>query len=228
MKNLMAVFAGMMLIIHCSVAFGLNEIKQPPRTVKEAVSSLLQTLPADQKDYLLQMPQERRGDLHFGLGLYIRNYLIRTSRCQQIMKSCAKEAKVPEIHIDTCSSIIINAFLKKLHSQADPLFVKSLDEQLDLLRDTKIKNRNWDGKNLEEIICDINLQLTDLFGSTAAGNETSTRLLITTASSVDLTVRRDFPGGNAIPLLKLFEFLEERYHLRMKRRPPQIILYQAS
>jgi len=234
----MTVLAGTLLLLFCSAAFGQDDGKQQPRTVTEAVSTLLKTIPVAEKDYLLEMPEERLIDLHFGLGLYIRNFLIRHGGVgggynKELVKSCAKEAEEDEeeMHIDGCSGIIIGALWNKLRNEADPALVKDLDEQYSLLNKIEIKNRNYRQKNLGEIIDDINLQLTDLLVSIPARSDTAGKLMITTTPSIDLTAHRgsdfiayrDFLGADSIPLLKLLEWLEEHYWLRMKRQPPQII-----
>jgi len=226
----------MLLLLFSSSAFGQNEGKQHPRSVKEAVSTLLQTLPGEEQDYLREMPKERLIDLHFGLGLYIRNSLIRHGGAggrhnEELMKSCAKEAKTNEVHIDGCSGIILEALWNKVRSNTNPALVKDLDEQFNLLKKIEIKNRNYREKNLGEIINDINLQVADSLLSVQMENCPPAKLLVANTPSVDLAVRRgnisDFLRRDSMPLLNLLYFLEERYWLRMKRQPPQIILDKA-
>jgi hypothetical protein len=234
-KNSISVFVGMLLLFS-SAAFGQGEGKQHLSTVEDAVSALLQTLPTEEQDYLREMPKEGLIELHFGLGLYIRNSLIRHGGIgdhynEQLMKSCAKEVKEDAVSIDGCSGIILEALWNRARSNANPTLVRDLDVQLNFLAKMNIINRNYKEKNLGEIIDDINLQVANLLSSNRVGSGMPAELTIAATPSVDLAAHHssdfiayhDFLGADSIPLLKLLAWLEERYHLRMKRQPPQII-----
>lgn len=236
MKTLVNVVVWLLLLLTYTTAFGQDEVKQHPRNVKQAVSTLLQTLPAEEQEFLLGMPKERLIDLHFGLGLYIRNTIIRHGGPnggfnKELMKSCAKKAGIKEsdLHIDGCSGIICEALWKEVRDRADPAMAKALDEQFEALKIIKITDHNYEDRNLGEVIDDINLQIADFLKSARGSKGVPKNLIVTIPSEYRAGSGRaisKFLGTDSKSLLNVIYFFEDRGVLRVKRQPPEIILHR--
>ena len=90
-----------------------------PKTVEQAVEVLLAVLSEDEKLKIAQMEKEDLIDLHFGLGMGIRNEFGLWAGNKYLLKDVAKQEGLKEenwenIHPDDASTLIIYELWKKL------------------------------------------------------------------------------------------------------------------
>jgi hypothetical protein len=91
-----------------------------PRTVEEAVSELLVALSEEDKVEIRDRSKEALLDLHFALGLDIRNRFGLNSGNVELMGACARHLRpddpVPDFafHQDDASSVIVEALWTEL------------------------------------------------------------------------------------------------------------------
>jgi hypothetical protein len=90
----------------------LLEQSQPPDTVEEAVGRLSLILDSGQKAYIASMKEEDLIDLHFGLGLAIRNAYGLHQLGSKLLASCGAS-----LHPDDASGVIINKLWQTLQQQ---------------------------------------------------------------------------------------------------------------
>lgn len=85
-----------------------------PKTIEEAVDFLISSLSEEQRQELMNIPEEKLGTLHFTLGLYVRNTFGLPIRNPELFAACC-----PELfqHPDDASFVIIKAAWKKLQSK---------------------------------------------------------------------------------------------------------------
>jgi hypothetical protein len=89
------------------------ETKELPKTVDEAVNILTNELSLKDKTTLADMTEIDLVDLHFSLGLSIRNRYLYP-RNENLLESCRQEAKEKYLHWDQASNVIIRALWKRL------------------------------------------------------------------------------------------------------------------
>ena len=86
-----------------------------PKTVKEAVRRLVEEMPADERDFVRGMPSEEDlSELHFGLGLGIRNGFGLWGRNRDLLADCAARAERDEVGADAASFVILCALRERL------------------------------------------------------------------------------------------------------------------
>ncbi len=97
-----------------------------PRTIAEAVDRLQSTLSQTVKDEIAAMPEGKLLDLHFGLGIWVRNNFGLWENNLPLLKECMKiqfagRVDMPNLpirmvlmHPDDASGIIIRAFWGRL------------------------------------------------------------------------------------------------------------------
>jgi hypothetical protein len=90
-------------------ALNLDILKQPS-TVDEAVDRLLNILSAEERLAVASMPQDDLINLHFSLGLDIRNAFDLHEQGNVLLAACGTE------HPDDASHVIITALWKKLQN----------------------------------------------------------------------------------------------------------------
>jgi hypothetical protein len=84
-----------------------------PKTVDDAVDRLIDELPLKYKSLISKMSEDDLGDLHFSLGLHIRNrYLYPENR--KLLESCRYMAKDKFLQRDQASTVIVERLWKKL------------------------------------------------------------------------------------------------------------------
>ena len=94
-----------------------------PRTVEEAVGEILVDLSERDKAAIRDRNKEALRDLHFTLGLHIRNRFGLNSGNLELMGSCARrlhpDDPVPgfAFHEDEASSVIVEALWTELRRQ---------------------------------------------------------------------------------------------------------------
>jgi len=88
----------------------LDNITRTPITVDEAISRLMAVLDNEHKQAISMMQEEDLIDLHFSLGIEIRNAFGLHDQDNPLLKSLGYF-----VHPDDVSMVIINALWKKLH-----------------------------------------------------------------------------------------------------------------
>jgi len=85
-----------------------NRDLRPPDTVAEAVDKLLFILSDDQKDEIRVLKEDDLIDLHFGLGLAIRNAFGLHDLDSKLLADCGTK------HPDGGAGVIVNELWKRL------------------------------------------------------------------------------------------------------------------
>ena len=84
-----------------------------PITVDDAVQMLISDLPLKEKTTIANMDESDLIDLHFSLGLSIRNRFLYP-RNEKLLESCRSVGQDKYLHWDQASSVIIKALWKRL------------------------------------------------------------------------------------------------------------------
>ena len=96
-----------------------------PKTVEEAVDRLVAGLSDEDKEKIRGMPENDLIELHFGLGMGIRNRFGLWQKGSKLLDSCATTrgyevnkdpdgTELPPIHPDDASGVIITALWERL------------------------------------------------------------------------------------------------------------------
>ena len=83
---------------------------EPPETVAEAVEILLGLLSVEEKFEIAVMPKDKLFDLHFGLGLAVRNAFGLHEADSKLLASCGTS------HPDDASGVIISGLWRALQT----------------------------------------------------------------------------------------------------------------
>ena len=86
---------------------------EQPKTVDETVKYLISNLSLKDKSTITQMSEDDLPNLHFTLGLNIRNRFLYP-RNDELLESCREVADDKYLHWDQAASIIIRELWKKL------------------------------------------------------------------------------------------------------------------
>jgi hypothetical protein len=106
-------WAGVKLIKNWSANFQQNF--QHPETVDEAVERLMMILDGEQKLAIAVMQEEDLINLHFGLGMAIRNAFGLHEQGSKLLASCNNNELYNSIHPDNASEVIIRQLWNKLN-----------------------------------------------------------------------------------------------------------------
>jgi len=90
-----------------------NTKPQQPETVGEAVEKLVAEFPLKDRTMIANMDEADLVDLHFSLGLSIRNKFLYP-RNEKLLESCRFVSKDKYMHWDQASSVIIKELWKRL------------------------------------------------------------------------------------------------------------------
>lgn len=88
--------------------------KNYPETVSEAVDRLVLELPQIDKVRISSMDEHELIDLHFSLGMGIRNDFGLWAGNKKLMESCREISGDEKLHIDDASLVIIRELWDKL------------------------------------------------------------------------------------------------------------------
>jgi hypothetical protein len=108
-------WAGVKLIKNWSDNFQQNF--QHPETVDEAVERLMMILDGEQKLAIAVMQQEDLVDLHFSLGMAIRNAFRLHEQGSKLLASCNNNELYNSVHPDDASGVIILRLWQSLNQQ---------------------------------------------------------------------------------------------------------------
>ena len=92
-----------------------NPDKEIPQTIEEAIEKLISTLPINEKRKIANMNFIDLSDLHFSLGMGIRNEFHMWQN-DLLIKSCEEFAGTDNLHVDNASMIIIEEVWKRLQT----------------------------------------------------------------------------------------------------------------
>jgi hypothetical protein len=87
-----------------------------PETVDEAVERLMMILDGEQKIAIAVMPKEDLINLHFGLGMAIRNAFGLHAPESKLLASCNNNDLYNSVHPDDASEMVIQALWKLLQT----------------------------------------------------------------------------------------------------------------
>ena len=96
------------ITIHMDWSNQLENISKAPETVDEAVNRLIVVLDDEHKQAISTMQESDLIDLHFSLGIAIRNTFDLHDQDSKLLKSLG-----PFVHPDDVSMVIIEALWKK-------------------------------------------------------------------------------------------------------------------
>jgi len=88
--------------------------KRLPTTVDQAVDMLLSELSIEEKTKIANMSKDNLVNLHFSLGIYIRNEFKLWTGNKELLQSCRLLSGKQDLHVDDASSIIIEDLWEKL------------------------------------------------------------------------------------------------------------------
>jgi hypothetical protein len=92
----------------------LQDNSRLPETVDEAVDRLMVILDGEQKIAIAVLPEEDLIDLHFRLGIAIRNAFGLHKQGSKLLASCSNNEIYNSVHSDDASGVIIQALWTKL------------------------------------------------------------------------------------------------------------------
>ncbi len=200
--------------------------KQIPKTVEEAVSILKSEMSPALREHMVRTPREdAQAELHFSVGMGIRNRFKLWGGSPALMKSCGVT------HPDNCSGIIIGRLWDAVRAEADPELVRQLDCQFSLVKAIRINYQRFDGMTtgrlLQSLELQINEQIAKLKLSGAPLCQSSLALHVTGDPNPDCFVRAEFAHeGNTqgVTLERLFGWIGWRNDFDAVNEPPAINL----
>lgn len=92
---------------------------QHPETVDEAVDRLMMILDGEQKLAIAVMQEESLINLHFGLGMTIRNAFGLHAIESKLLASCNNNELYNSVHPDDASGLIIRELWKRLRASSE-------------------------------------------------------------------------------------------------------------
>ena len=88
--------------------------KNLPRAVDEAVGRLLEELPLRDKTKLGDMDEEDLIELHFSLGVYVRNEFGLWGENRDLMESCRSVSGEAYLHEDDAAMVIVTELWERV------------------------------------------------------------------------------------------------------------------
>lgn len=95
------------------------EVLNPPETVADAVDRLMMILDGEQKLAIAAMQKEDLINLHFGLGMAIRNAFGLHEQGSKLLASCNNNELYNSVHPDDASGMILLALWRRLRAPAE-------------------------------------------------------------------------------------------------------------
>ena len=90
-----------------------SEPSEPPKTVEETVDRLVAEMPLKDKTSLANMEEADLVELHFSLGIYVRNKFLYP-RNEKLLESCRQKGMDKYLHWDQASLVIIKELWRRL------------------------------------------------------------------------------------------------------------------
>ena len=98
----------------------MNENKNIPTTIAEAVNRLLLEIPITTKKQIKGSNEDDLNSFHLGLGMGIRNEFGLWGKDSKLLEECKKLSGDSDLHVDTASSMIIKALWERLQKFPPP------------------------------------------------------------------------------------------------------------
>ena len=225
--NLVAVF-----LLLTFVGFGCASERRPaqgrtiPQDVAQAVKVLkAEWLSADDVDWILRNTEDSvAAELHFGLGVAIRNDWGLWKGNRELMNSCS--SRFPQ----DCSDIIIRQLWASIRREADQALVEKLDCQFRLTESIRIRYAGFYAMRVGEMLRSIqeqmDAQLPMLTSRSDPECERSIRLLPTGNPDLACFTRAEFSedGCDPVSLAALLGWIGWRNGFGVRHVPPNIEL----
>jgi hypothetical protein len=200
--------------------------KQIPKTVDEAVSILKSEMSPTLREHLVRTPREdAQAELHFSVGMGIRNRFKLWGGNAELMKSCGVT------HPDNCSGIIIGRLWDAVRSDADPELVRQLDCQFSLVQAIHINYQRFDGLTTGQLLQSLELQINEQIAKLKVVGtplcQSSLALHVTGDPNPDCFVRAEFAHEGKkqeVTLERLFGWIGWRNDFDAVNEPPAITL----
>ncbi|MBA3009674.1 MAG: hypothetical protein KKF12_12520 [Proteobacteria bacterium] len=101
----------------------MDDNKNKPTAIADAVNSLLSELPIETKHQIRNSSEDGLINFHFGLGMGIRNEFGLWEKESKLFENCKESSGDPNIDPDTASEIIIKALWERLQEYLPPKLV---------------------------------------------------------------------------------------------------------
>jgi len=101
----------------------MDENKDNPSTITEAVNKLLSDLSIEDKRQIKNSREEGLINFHFGLGMGIRNEFGLWEKDSKLYENCKESSGNPNLDVDTASGMIIKALWERLQKFPPPKLV---------------------------------------------------------------------------------------------------------
>lgn len=101
----------------------MNENKNIPTTIIEAVNILLSELPIESKQQIKDSSEDDLINFHIGLGMTIRNIFGLWQKDSKLYENCRELSGDPNLHVDDASGIILKALWERLQDFPPPEIV---------------------------------------------------------------------------------------------------------
>jgi hypothetical protein len=95
-------------------SYGVVRGKTEPKTVSDAVDMMVANMPLKDKTVLASMNEADLFQLHFSMGVYIRNQFGLWSGNEELLNDCRKISGESSLHPDDAASVIIKELWKRL------------------------------------------------------------------------------------------------------------------
>ena len=102
----------------------MDDNKNKPTTITEAVNKLLSDLSIETKHQIRNSTDDGLINFHFGLGMGIRNDFGLWEKDSKLLENCKESSGNPNLDVDTASGIIIKALWDRLQKFPPPKLVR--------------------------------------------------------------------------------------------------------
>lgn len=102
----------------------MDENKNIPTTITEAVNILLSELTIDDKQRIKDSSKDDLINFYFGLGMTIRNIFGLWKKDSKLFKNCKELSDDIDLHVDTASEMIIKTLWERLQEFPPPKIVR--------------------------------------------------------------------------------------------------------
>jgi len=221
-------FVYLILLVNCTFAHRAPASSRQaiPRTVDQAAEALMsQRLPKEDLDWILRNPKDSVVDsLHLPFGTQVRNSWKLWGENKDLLASCGVD------DAEACSGIIFERLWERVREDADPLLVKRLDCQFQLIEEAQINYKGFYslriGEVLQSVQSQIDRQLDGLTGRLQLPPDcpATLRLRVTGDPDLNCWARVEFSedGHDPVALERLLGWISWRNGFDVLHSPPAI------
>ncbi len=102
----------------------MNENKNIPNTITEAVNIFLSELTIEDKNRIKDSSEDGLINSHIGLGMTIRNIFGLWKKDSKLFENCKEVSGDLNLHVDDAAGIILKALWERLQKFPPPTIVK--------------------------------------------------------------------------------------------------------